>query len=123
MHLILLGTKPENMKDDEWALIDRQTLEIIRLSMSRSVAFNVVNETITIGIMSVLSIMYKKLSANNKVHLMKKLFNLKMSKNSIATEHLNNFSTIISQLSTVKINFDDEVQALIVLTLLPNNWP
>lgn len=53
---------------------------------------------------------------------MKKLFNLNMSENSTTAEYLNNFNTSINQLSIVKINFDDEVQALIVLASLQNSW-
>ena len=69
------------MKDEEWALLDRQILEVIRLTPSRSVAHNVVKEKTTTNLMKALSSMYKKLSANNKVHLMNKLFNLKMAEN------------------------------------------
>lgn len=122
MHLPLLCTNPKNMKDDEQALLDRQALGSICLSLSRSVAFNMVNETTTVGIMPVLSSMYDKPSANKKVHLMKKLFNLNMSENSTTAEYLNNFNTSINQLSIVKIKFDDEVQALIVLASLQNSW-
>ena len=101
------------------------------MSLSNSVTFNVIKETTnlstikettTAGIMSVLSSIYEKPFANNKVHLMKKLFNLKMSENSAVAKHLNNLNTIISQLSTVEINFDEEIQALIVLASLPNSW-
>lgn len=67
MHLPLLCTNPKNMKDDEQALLDRQALGSICLSLSRSVAFNMVNETTTVGIMPVLSSMYDKPSANKKV--------------------------------------------------------
>ncbi|CAN1807780.1 Retrovirus-related Pol polyprotein from transposon TNT 1-94 [Linum perenne] len=122
MHVPLLDKKPETMKDDEWALLDRQVMGVIRLSLSRSVAFNVAQVKTTKEMMSVLSGMYQKPSANNKVHLMKKLFNLKMEESSSAAEHLNSFNTIISQLSTVEINFDDEVLALIILASLPNSW-
>jgi hypothetical protein len=38
-----------------------------------------VNEKTLVGLMAALSSMYKKLSANNNVHLMKKLFNLKIA--------------------------------------------
>ena len=38
LHLPLLGTKPEAMKAKEWALLDRQVLGVIRLTLSRSVA-------------------------------------------------------------------------------------
>ena len=44
LHLPLLGTKPENMKDEDWNLLDRQVLGVIRLILSRLVAHNVVKE-------------------------------------------------------------------------------
>jgi len=37
-------------------------------------------------------------------------------------QHLNEFNTIMNQLSSVKIDFDDEIRALIVLASLPNSW-
>ena len=72
--------------------------------------------------MKALSGMYEKPSANNKVHLMKKLFNLKMEENTSVAQNLNEFNTIINQLFSVEIDFDDEIRALIVLTSLPNSW-
>ena len=71
------------MKDEEWALLDRQVLEFIRLTLSRSIAHNVVKEKTTTNLMKALSGMYEKPLANNKVHLMKKLFNLKMVENAL----------------------------------------
>ncbi|CAM8906695.1 unnamed protein product [Rhodiola kirilowii] len=73
-----LEAKPEDMNDGEWKLLDRQVLGVIRLTLSKNVAHNVAKETTTIGVMKQLSDMYEKLSTNNKVHLMKKLFILKM---------------------------------------------
>ena len=72
--------------------------------------------------MKALSGMYEKLSANNKVHLMKKLFNLKMAENASVAQHLNEFNTIINQLSSVEIDFNDEIRALIILASLLNKW-
>ena len=69
------------MKDDEWTLLDRQVLGVIRLTLSRFVAQNVLKEKTTTDLMKALSGMYEKSSTNNKVHLMKKLFNLKMAEN------------------------------------------
>ena len=72
--------------------------------------------------MKALSGMYGKLSTNNKVHLMKKLFNLKMAENASVAQHLNEFNTITNQFSSVEIDFDDEIHALIVLASLLNSW-
>ena len=44
LHLSLLGEKPAMMKDDEWTFLDRQILGVVRLTLSRFVAHNVVKE-------------------------------------------------------------------------------
>ena len=82
---------------------------------------NVVKEKTTVHLMKALFSMYEKPSTNNKVHLMKKLFNLKMAKNASVAQHLNEFNTITNQLSSVEIDFDDEICALIILASLPNS--
>ena len=78
-------------------------------------------EKTIVDLMKAMYGMYEKPSANNKVHLIKKLFNLKVEGTPIA-RHLNEFNTITNQLSSVEIEFDDEICALIVLASLPNSW-
>ena len=118
----LLGTKPESMKAEEWVLPDRQVLGVIRLTLSKSVAHNVVKKKTTVDLMKALTGMYEKSFTNNKVHLMKKLFNSKMVENASVAQHLNEFNTITNQLSSVEIDFDDEIRALIVLASFLNSW-
>ena len=122
MHLPLLETKLKVMKAEEWALLDKQVLGVIRLTLSRSVTHNVVKENTTADLMKALSGMYEKSSTNNKMHLMKKLFNLKMAEYASVAQHLNEFNTITNQLSSVEIDFNDEIRALILLASLPNSW-
>jgi acyl-activating enzyme 14 len=122
LHLPLLGSKLENMQEEEWLILDRQVLGIIRLSLSRRVAHNVTKEKSTARLMEALSGMYEKPLTNNKVRLMKKLFNLKMTESTSVTQHLNNFNTITNQLLSVEIEFDDEICALILLASLPSSW-
>lgn len=57
-----------------------------------------------------------------KAYLMKKLFNLKMAEGVPIVEHLNKLNTIISQLVSVEIKFDDDLYALILLASLSNSW-
>jgi len=121
LHLPLLESKLKTVKAKEWVFLDRQVLGVIRLTLCRSVALNVVKEKITADLMKALSSMYEKPSSNNKVHLMKKLFNLKMAENASVAQHLNEFNTIPNQLSYVEIDVDDEIHSLIVLASLPNN--
>ncbi|PKA59146.1 Retrovirus-related Pol polyprotein from transposon TNT 1-94 [Apostasia shenzhenica] len=57
--------------------MDRQALGMIRLTLARNMAFNIVNEKTTSGLMKALCNMYEKPSASKKVYLMHRLFNLK----------------------------------------------
>ena len=72
--------------------------------------------------MSTLAKLYEKTSASNKVFLMNHLFNRKMSEGGSVSDHLNEFNTVTSQLSSVGVTFDDEVRALLFLCSLPESW-
>jgi len=111
--------QPTTMKDEEWEVLDRKALGTIRLSLASSVAFNISKETTTEGLMKALGKLYEKPSAPNKVFLMKRLFNMKMSEGESVTDHLNEFNTVTNQLSSISVNFDDEVRALLILCSLP----
>ena len=112
MHLPILGQQPDGMYDEEWKLLDRQALGVVRLSLAKSVAYNIVNETTTYGVLKALSNMYEKPSASNKVFLIRQLVNTKMKEGMSVTSHINEFNSIISRLASVEIKFEDEVQAL-----------
>jgi hypothetical protein len=110
------------MKDEEWEIVDRKALGTIRLSLVALVAFNISKEKTTKALMDALAKLYEKPSTSNKVFLMKRLFNMKMSKGGSVADHLNNFNTVTNQLSSIKVDFDDEVKALIILFSLPESW-
>ncbi|KAL7619258.1 hypothetical protein Lser_V15G01625 [Lactuca serriola] len=57
------------MKQEDWELLDRQTLGVVLLSLAKNIAYNIANEKTTYGLIKALSIMYKKPSTMNKVHL------------------------------------------------------
>ncbi|GJW06711.1 retrovirus-related pol polyprotein from transposon TNT 1-94 [Tanacetum coccineum] len=65
----LAEAKPTGMKAEDWALLDRQALGAVRLSLAKNVAYNVVNEKTTYGLLKALSNMYEKPSASNKYKL------------------------------------------------------
>ena len=103
------------MKDEEWEVLDRNALETIRLCLDSLVDFNISKEKTIEGMMSSLGKLYEKPSASNNVFLMKHLFNMKMSEGGFVADHLNEFNTLTSQLISIKVNFDDEVRALLIL--------
>ena len=84
------------MIDAEWEIIDRKVLGTVRLCLAVSVAFNILNETTIEGLIKALAKLYEKPSASNKVFLMKRLFNMKMSEGGSVADHLNDFNTVTS---------------------------
>ena len=95
---------------------------MIQLTLSKNVAHNVAKEKMIVGMMQALADMYEKPSANNKVYLMKKLFNLRMPEGGSVVEHLTSFNTMVNQLISMGIKFDNEICTLILLASLPNSW-
>jgi hypothetical protein len=109
-------------KDEEWEILDRKALGTTWLSLAASVAFNISKEKTMKGLMDALTKLYEKPSASNKVFLMNILFNMKMSEGGSVADHLNDFNTVTNQLSSIKVDFDDEARALLILCSLPESW-
>ena len=110
-----VAKKSTSMKDKEWEILDRKALETIQLSLAASVAFNISKEKTTKGLMDALAKLYEKPLASNKVFIMKRLFNMKMSEVGSVANDLNEFNMVTNQLSFAKVEFDDEVRDLLIL--------
>ena len=84
--------------------------------------FNITKVKTIEDLMKTLVTLYEKPSASNKVFLMKRLFNMKMAEGGSIIDHLNEFNIVTSQLSSVGVNFDEEIRALLILCSLPKSW-
>uniref|UniRef100_A0A803L7T0 Retrovirus-related Pol polyprotein from transposon TNT 1-94-like beta-barrel domain-containing protein n=1 Tax=Chenopodium quinoa TaxID=63459 RepID=A0A803L7T0_CHEQI len=62
-------TKPSGMKEEDWKVLDRKALGVVRLSLSRNVSYNVKDEKTTAGLIKTLSSMHEKPLAVNKTKL------------------------------------------------------
>jgi len=78
---------PTSMTDEEWNLLDIKALETVRFFLAASVTLNISKETMTEGLVKSLAKLYKKHSALNKVFLMKRLFNMKISEGGSISDH------------------------------------
>ena len=58
----------------------------------------------------------------NKVYLMRRLFNLQISEGRSVADYINEFNMIVSQLSSMEINFEDKIKALILMSSLLESW-
>jgi hypothetical protein len=113
---------PMTMKDEEWEVLDIKALGTIQLILEALVDSNISKEKTMKKPMDALDKLYEKPSTSNKVFLMKILFNMNMSKGGSIANHLNEFNTVTNQLSSVKVDFDGEVRALLILCSLQESW-
>ena len=84
------------------------------MSLVASVAFNISKEKKRKDLMDTLAKLYEKACVSNKVFLMKRLFNMKMSEGGSVAYHLNEFNMVTNKLSSVKVYFDDVVMDLLI---------
>ena len=101
--------------EEDWEILDRKAQGSIRLCLALSVTFNISKAKMIVELMEILAKLYEKPSASNKVFLMKHLFNMKMGEGGSIVNHSNEFNIVTSQLQSIKIAFDEEVRALLIL--------
>ncbi|KAI3784421.1 hypothetical protein L1987_43520 [Smallanthus sonchifolius] len=105
-----------------WLALDKKAKSTIRLALSMNVAYNILEETTARGIMNALANMHEKPSAANKVFLIRELVNTRMKEGSSVTDHINVFNSHLRRLSSVNFKIDDELQACLLLSSLPDSW-
>ena len=66
--------------------------------------------------------LYERKTTQNKVFAIKKLVNLKYRDGRSVAKHLSDFQDLVNQSSTMKIVLDDELQALLLMSSLPDSW-
>ncbi|GFZ19756.1 hypothetical protein Acr_28g0004610 [Actinidia rufa] len=66
--------------------------------------------------------MYQVKTSRNKALLMRRLVNLKLQRETTVAEHTSEFQNLVNQLTSVDLQFDNEMQALLLLSSLPESW-
>lgn len=112
--------KSDAMPQENWELLNRKGLGAVRLTLAKSIVYNVTNEETTFDVMKMLSDMYEKSSAN-KIYLIIQLVTSRMKEDRMVTIHINKFSNVLSRLMFVS-KFEDKIQSLFLLSSLPKNW-
>ncbi|GFZ06608.1 hypothetical protein Acr_18g0007780 [Actinidia rufa] len=116
------GEKPEAKKDEEWRKMNRKTIGLIRQCIGHEVFHHVAQETSAYDLWIKLEEMYQAKTSRNKALLMRRLVNLKLQRETTVAEHTSEFQSLVNQLTSVDLQFDDEMQALLLLSSLPESW-
>ncbi|GFY90931.1 hypothetical protein Acr_07g0011270 [Actinidia rufa] len=116
------GEKPEAKKDEEWRKMNRKTIGLIRQCIGHEVFHHVAQETSAYDLWIKLEEMYQAKTSRNKALLMRRLVNLKFQRKTTVAEHTSEFQSLVNQLTSVDLEFDDEMQALLLLSSLLESW-
>jgi hypothetical protein len=114
--------KPTAMTELEWEDMDAKDLSTIRLCLADDALFNVVGKHTTSGLWSKLESLYMTKSLTSRIYLKRQLYSLRMKEGTKVIDHLNTFNTLIVQLTSMEVKFEDEDKAITLLCLLPESW-
>ncbi|KAF7121453.1 hypothetical protein RHSIM_Rhsim13G0116100 [Rhododendron simsii] len=114
--------KPQGTSDEDWKVTNRKAVALIRTWVDQSVFHHVAQETNAYELWTKLEAMYERKTAQNKASLIRRLVNLKYKDGRSVAEHMSDFQGLINQLSTMKLVLDEELQALLLLSSLPDSW-
>ncbi|GFY95794.1 hypothetical protein Acr_11g0001000 [Actinidia rufa] len=114
--------KPVAKTDEEWRKMNKKTIGLIRQCIGHEVFHHVAQETSAYELWIKLEEMYQEKTSRNKALLMRRLVNLKLQKETTVAEHTSEFQNLVNQLTSVDLQFDDEMQALLLLSSLPESW-
>ena len=120
LHKTLQGktAKPVGTSDEDWEEMDLKAASTIQLYLTDEVIYNMIVEEKAKRLWSRLE-MYMMKSLSNKLYLKKQLYRLRMKEGTAVLEHLKFFNKIISEFLTVDVKIDEEDEALILLSSLP----
>jgi hypothetical protein len=114
--------KPTTMTNEDWEDLDAKSLSTICLCLADEVLFNIVGEDTTSGLWSKLESLYMTKPLTSIIYLKRQLYSLQMKEGTKVVDHLNTFNTLIVQLTSMEIKFEDEDKAITLLCSLPESW-
>jgi hypothetical protein len=102
--------------------MDARSLSTIRLCLANEVLFNIAKEKTTTGLWNRLESLYMKNSLTNIIFLKKNLYILQMKEGTKIVDHLNFFNTLICQLSSMDVKYEDEDKAVTLFFSFSESW-
>ncbi|VFQ89135.1 unnamed protein product [Cuscuta campestris] len=119
---ILYKESPTGVDEKAWTTLNRKAIASIRQYVSLSVLQHVANETNAFEMWKKLESMYERNNAMGKASLIRKLVKLQYKDGDSIVVHMNEFQGVVNQLAGMKMKLEDELQALLLLSSLPDSW-
>ena len=102
--------------------MDNNAIANLHLALADSVLSSVAEEKTAKKIWDALTKLYEVKSLHNKIFLKRRLYTLRMSESTSATDHINNLNTLFSQLSSLEYTIAENERAELLLQSLPDSY-
>ncbi|GJX05355.1 hypothetical protein Tco_0191271 [Tanacetum coccineum] len=117
-----LEVLPADMEARTKDELNKKAHRVVILCLGNKVLREVTGETTAAGVWSKLKTLYMTKSLANKLYLKKKLYTFYMPAGRKISEHIDEFNKIVLDLANIKVKFEDEDLALLLLTSLPASY-
>lgn len=123
LYLPVMGKeKPQKVSDEEWEILHLKASATIRQWVDVNIFHHISEEVKADELWKKLEGMYEKSTSRNKASIIRRLVNLKYRDGKSMTEHTSDFQGLVNQLASMKMTLEDELQALLLLSSLPDSW-
>jgi hypothetical protein len=114
--------KPTRMIDEDWEDLNARALSTICLCLGDEVLVNITGEETKTSLWNKLESLYMTKSLTNKIFFNRFLYSLQMKEGTKITDHLNVFNTLVFQLSSIQVKYEDEDKEVKLLCSLLESW-
>jgi hypothetical protein len=114
--------KPTSMIDEDWEDLDARALVPFVCVWKMKCCLTSLREETTIGLWNRLESLYMTKSLMNIIFLKRQLYSLRMKEGTKIVDHLNVFNTLICQLSSMDVTYEDEDKSVTLLCSLSESW-
>lgn len=115
---IITEDKPQGKGDKAWELLNRMVIAVIRKYIDQSLFEHVSTYTNAFELWTKLESLIQKKTPRNKA-LVRRLVKLEYKDVKSMMEH---FKGLVNQLTTAEMKVEDEMQAFLLLSSLPESW-
>jgi len=113
---------PIIMKASERVELMQKAKSIILLNLSDEVLLEVIEEKDAAALWAKLQALYVKKGLNNRLYMLKKMFQFTYTEGTSIRTHLDEFNKLMLDLKNVGKILDDEEQGMMLLASLPESW-
>ena len=111
---------PTEVDEKVWKKMNRMAWCIIKSCLTQDLKYDVMNETSAKSIWEILTSKYLTKSVENRLHLKRRLYHFQLKGEISISDHINNYTKLLANLTNLDVVIEYEYKALILLSSLPD---